>query len=163
MKWQGEDIKNASLLHRHELLTNTQAYASGSFFYGKKLYLKISRTPGFQFHKIQQNSCCCGILGYSHLKPQLRLEWNSCTIEQEWEHTDARHLTACSCCSAAVGCITQESRLAGGPMATAVTRCPFQIALPPGKRGILWSNLCLLIWALSQKKKKCPSQPKKLT
>lgn len=50
-------------------------------FMGKKLYLKISRTPGFQLHKIQQNSCCCGVLGYSYLKPQLRLEWNGCTIE----------------------------------------------------------------------------------
>lgn len=73
MKWQGGDIKKTSLLAKHYMFTNTQPNASGSLFYEKKLYLKIASTPGFQFHKIQKNSCCCGILGYSCLKPQLRL------------------------------------------------------------------------------------------
>ena len=146
IKWQVAVIKKASLLAKHCLFT-LRAHASGSlFFMGKSFIWRFPVLLGFSSLQSNKNSCCCGILGFFCLQPQLRL---GCVRNGTRMGT---HRCKASD-TAAFSRVTQERRLANGPTVTVIAGCPFWTAPLPGNGGTAWSNLCL-IW----KKMPIPTQ-----
>lgn len=151
-KWQtskGKLTSQTFLVHKHLGLMHLEVY-----FMGKKSF--IWRFPVLlHFSSIKSNKTAVVVVFWVIPACSLSWDWDVYIIAQEWEHTDARHLT--------LPRSAKSPRTEGWPMAPSSLGVPSQQHFFLEKEALTEAIYVLLYVVLIQKKKKCPSKPTRLT